>query len=157
MRITLLTICCCLCFGGCNFWKEINSKSKIWYPVKMFYIWIPQTVTCKKNGSKIIAIGLCKTWNRILKASIPLKPEGDEKWKSRKSINIDQLYLTSFFKNIQKMKISIFQICGFYDFFFSSKAWNLPKTLKILFFVLYDITYIQNIGNGNNYLNLPIN
>ena len=42
--------------------------------------------------------------------------------------------------------------------FFSSKAWNLPKKiLKILFFVLYDITYIQNPGNGNNYLNLPFN
>ena len=45
----------------------------------------------------------------------------------------------------------------FYDFF-SSKAYNLQnKTLKILFFILYDITYIQNRGNGNNNLNLPIN
>ena len=41
--------------------------------------------------------------------------------------------------------------------FFSSKAWNLPKTLINLFFVLYDITNIQNSGNDNNYLKLPIN
>ena len=26
-----------------------------------------------------------------------------------------------------------------FTIFFSSKAWNLPKTLEILFFVLYDI------------------
>ena len=54
-------------------------------------------------------------------------------------------------ENLQICKFTVFTI------FFSSKAWNLQKTLKILFFVLYDITYIQNIGNGNNYLNLPIN
>ena len=29
MRMTQLTICRCRCFGGCNFWKEISSKSKI--------------------------------------------------------------------------------------------------------------------------------
>ena len=52
------------------------------------------------------------------------------------------------------MKISKFTV---FTILFSSKAWNLPKTLKILFFVLYDITYIQNTGNGNTYLNLPIN
>ena len=50
-------------------------------------------------------------------------------------------------ENFQIFKFTVFTI------FFSSKAWNLPKTLKILFFVLYDITYIQNIGNDNNYLN----
>ena len=54
-------------------------------------------------------------------------------------------------ENFQIFKFTVFTI------FFSSKAWNLPKSLKILFFVLYDITYIQNTGNGNNYLNLPIN
>ena len=53
-------------------------------------------------------------------------------------------------ENFQIFKFTIFTI------FFSSKAWNLPKTLEILFFVLYDITYIQNTGNGINYLNLPI-
>ena len=35
-------------FGGCNFEKEISSKSKIWYPVKLFDIWIPQIATCQK-------------------------------------------------------------------------------------------------------------
>ena len=43
MRMTYLTICRCRSFGGCNFWKEISSKSKIWYPLKLFDIWIPQT------------------------------------------------------------------------------------------------------------------
>ena len=52
-----------------------------------------------------------------------------------------------------------FQIFKFMVFtiFISSKAWNLQKNLKILFFVFYDTSYIQNTGNGNNYLNLPIN
>ena len=54
-------------------------------------------------------------------------------------------------ENFQFFKFTVFTI------FFSTKAWNLPKTLKIIFFVLYDITNIQNTGNGNNYLNLPIN
>ena len=54
-------------------------------------------------------------------------------------------------ENFKIFKFTVFTI------FFSSKAWNLPKPLKILFFVLYNIIYIQNTGNGNNYLNLPIN
>ena len=54
-------------------------------------------------------------------------------------------------ENFQISKFTVFTI------FFSSKAWNLPITLKILFFVLYDITYTQNTGNGNSYLNLPLN
>ena len=54
-------------------------------------------------------------------------------------------------ENFKIFKSKVFTI------FFPSKAWNLPKTLKILFFVLYDITYIQNTGNGNTYLNLPLN
>ena len=119
------------------------------------------TTNCNlsKIGNKIIATHFCKTWNRILKACIALKPEGDEKWKPQNSMNSDQLCVTStrpFWKMYRKWKFPNFQIYGFYDFF-SSKAWNLPKTLKILFFVLYDITYIQNTCNGNNYLNLPIN
>ena len=155
--MTQLTFCRCRYFGGCNFWKEISSKSKIWYPVKLFDIRIPQTAT--KIGSKIIAIRFCETWNHILKACIALKPEGDEEWKPRNSINSDQLCLTStrhFWKMYRKWKFPNFQIYGFYDFF-SSKAWNVPKTLKILFFVLFDIPYIQNTGNGNKNLNLPIN
>ena len=55
-------------------------------------------------------------------------------------------------ENFQIFKFTVFTI------FFSSKAWNLQKKpLKILFFVFYDTSYIQNTGNGNNYLNLPIN
>ena len=45
----------------------------------------------------------------------------------------------------------------FFTIFFFSQAWNLPKPLKILIFVLYFITYIQNRGNGNNYLNFTKN
>ena len=123
--------------------------------------WHMDTTNCNlsKIGSKIIAIRFFETWNRILKACIALKPEGDEKWIPRNSINSDQLYLTStrhFWKMYRNWKFQNFQIYGFYDFF-SSKAWNLPKTLKILFFVLYYIAYIQNTGNGNNLSNLPIN
>ena len=39
-------------------------------------------------------------------------------------------------ENFQIFKFTVFTI------FFSSKAWNLRKPLKILFSVLYDITYI---------------
>ena len=124
--------------------------------------WHMDTTNCNlsKIWSKIIAIRFCETWNRILKACIALKPEGDEKWKPRNSINSDQLCLTStrhFWKMYREWKFPNFQIYGFYNFFFCSKAWNLPNTLKILFFVLYDITYTQTTGNGNNYLNLPVN
>ena len=41
-------------FGGCNFWKEISSKSKIWYPMNLFDIWIPQTTTCQKSEAKLL-------------------------------------------------------------------------------------------------------
>ena len=74
MRMTSLTICRCRCFGGCNFWKEISSKSKIGYPVKLFDIWIPQTATCKTLEAKSLwyafakhEIAYCKHvlhWNR---------------------------------------------------------------------------------------------
>ena len=124
--------------------------------------WHMDNTSCNvsKIGSKIIAIRFCETFNRKLKACIALKPEGNEKWKSRNSINSDQLCLTSMLdiflnctenENWQIFKFTVFTI------FFSSKAWYLPKTLKILFFVLYDITYIQTTGNDNNYLNVPIN
>ena len=36
------------------FWKEISSKSKIWYPVKLFDIWIPQTAICQKMAAKLL-------------------------------------------------------------------------------------------------------
>ena len=124
--------------------------------------WHMDTTNCNlsKIGSKIIAIRFCETWNRILKACIALKPEEDENWKPQNSINSHQLawrLLDIFWKMYRKWKLPNFQIYVFNNFFFSSKAWNLPKTLKILFFILYDITSIQNRGNGNNYLNLPIN
>ena len=97
--------------------EKKSSKSKIWYPVKRLYI---TNCNLSKIGSKIIAIRFCETWNRILKACIALKPEGDEKWKPRNSINSDQLCLTStrhFWKMYRKWKFPNFQIYGFYDIF----------------------------------------
>ena len=41
-------------FWRCNFWKEISSKSKIWYPMNVFDIWIPQTKTCQKLEVKLL-------------------------------------------------------------------------------------------------------
>ena len=84
--------------------------------------WHVDTTNCNlsKIGSKIIAIRFCETWNRILRACIALKPEGDEKWKPRNSINSDQLCLTStrhFRKMYRKWKFPIFQIYDFYDCF----------------------------------------
>ena len=60
MRMTLLTISRGRCFGGCNFWKEISSKSKMWYPVKLFDIWIPQTATCQKLEAKLLRYAFAK-------------------------------------------------------------------------------------------------
>ena len=84
--------------------------------------WHMDTTNCNlsKIGSKIIAIRFCETWNCILKACIALKQEGDEKWKTRNSINSEQLCLTStkhFWKMYRKWKFPNFQIYGFYDFF----------------------------------------
>ena len=42
------------------FWKEISSKSKIWYPVKLFDIWIPQTATCLKLEAKLLRYAFAK-------------------------------------------------------------------------------------------------
>ena len=98
--------------------------------------WHMDTTNCNlsKLGSKIIATSFCETRNRILKAwhCIALKPEWDEKWKPRNSINSDELCLTStrhFWKMYRKWKFPNFQIYGFYDFF-SSKAWNIPKNTQ---------------------------
>ena len=70
MGMTLLTICQCRCFGDCNFWKEISSKSKIWFPVKLFDIWIPQTVTCQKLEAKLLRYTFAKHeiayWKHVL-------------------------------------------------------------------------------------------
>ena len=56
----------------------------------------------------------------------------------------------------RKWKFPNFQIYGFYNFL-SLQKHEIYQKLKILFFVLYDITYTQNTGNGNTYLNLPLN
>ena len=109
------------------------------------------TTNCNlsKIGSKIIATRFCKTWNRILKACIALKPVGDEKWKPRNSINSDQLWVTLldiFEKCTENENFQIFKFTVF-TIFFSSKAWNFKKTLKILSLMFYDITYKQNTGN----------
>ena len=72
---------------------------------------------------------------------------------------IDQLYLRStrqFWKCSENENFP-FSKCKVFSVSIFSKTWNLPKTLKILIFVLYFITYIQNRGNGNSYLNLVIN
>ena len=49
-----------LVFCGCNCWNEISSKSKIWYPVKLFDIWIPQTATCQKLEAKLLRYSFAK-------------------------------------------------------------------------------------------------
>ena len=76
--------------------------------------------------------------------------------KEMKNENPGILWIVISFACTENEKFQIYKFTVF-TIFFSSKAWNLIKTLRILFFVLYDITYIQNTGNGNNYLNLPIN
>ena len=55
------------------------------------------------------------------------------------------------------MKISKFSNLRFLRFFSLQKHEIYQKTLEIIFFVLYDITYIQNTGNGTYYFNLTIN
>ena len=47
-------------FWRLNFWKEISSNSKIWYPVKHFDIWIPQTATCQKLEAKLLRYAFAK-------------------------------------------------------------------------------------------------
>ena len=152
-----MTFCRCRCFGGCNFWKEISSNARYGTQLSFLTYWYHK-LQLAKNWKQ----NYCHTFLRNMKSHIEsmycIETEGDEKWKPRNSINSDQLCLTSsrhFWKMNRKWKFPNFQIYGLYDFFFSSKAWNLPKTLKILFFVLCDITYIQTTGNGNKYLNLP--
>ena len=154
-----MTICRCRCFGGCNFWKEIISKIKKWYPVKLFDIWIPQTAACQNLEAKWLRYTFAKHeiayWKHVLHWN---RKEMKNENPGILSIVISCAWrLLDIFEkcteneNFQTLKFTVFTI------FVSSKAWNLPKTLKILFFVLYDITYIQNTGNGNNYMNLPIN
>ena len=73
-------------------------------------------------------------------------------------ISIAWCPLDIFKKCTEKWKFPNFQIYSFYDFFvLKSMKFTKKKPLKILFFVFYDTSYIENTGNGNNYLNLPIN
>ena len=108
--------------------------------------WHMDTTNCNlsKIGSKLIAIRFCETWNRILKACIALKPEGDEKLKPRNSINSDQHCLMStrnFWKMYRKWKFPNFQIYGFYDFFlFKSMKSTTPPPSKLYF--LYSMTHL---------------
>ena len=52
------------------FWKEVSSKSKIWHPVKLFDIWIPQTATCRKLEAKLLRYAFAKHeiayWKHVL-------------------------------------------------------------------------------------------
>ena len=56
--------------------------------------------------------------------------------------------LDIFWKMYRKWQFPNFQIYGFYDFFFASKARHLPKTLKILFFVLYSPVHMRWFTHG---------
>ena len=47
-------------FWRLYFLKEISSKSKIWYPVKLLEIQIPETVTCQKLEAKILRYAVVK-------------------------------------------------------------------------------------------------
>ena len=47
-------------FWRLYFWKEISSKSKIWYPMKLLDIWIPQTATCQKLEEKLLRYAFAK-------------------------------------------------------------------------------------------------
>ena len=93
------------------------------------------TSSCSWFQTKVtilVRIRFCETYNRILKACFALKPEGDEKWKPRNSINSDQLCLTStrhLWKMYRKWKFPNFQIYGFYDFFLfkSMKSTKNPQ------------------------------
>ena len=119
-------------FWRLQFWKEISSKSKIWYPVKLFDIWIPQTATCQNWKQNYYDTFLRNMKSHIESIYITLKSEGDEKWKLRNSINSDQLCLTStrhFWKMYRKWKFPNFQIYGFYDFvlFKSMKSTKNPQ------------------------------
>ena len=77
---------------------------------------------------------------------IALKPEGDEKWKPGILwiVIIFAWRLLEIFEKCTENENSQIFIFTVFTIFFSSKAWNLPKTLKILFYVLYDITYITH-------------
>ena len=55
------------------------------------------------------------------------------------------------------MKIAKFSNWRFLRFFSLQKHEMYQQPSKFFFFILYDITYIRNRGNCNNYLNWPIN
>ena len=87
---------------------------------------------------------LLRNMKSHIESIIALKPEGDENWKPRNSINSDQLCLTStrhFWKMYRKWKFPNFQIYGFYDFFLfkSMKSTKIPQNsiLCTLWHTLY--------------------
>ena len=47
-------------FTGCSLLKEISSKSKIWYSMKLLDTLIPHTITCQKLEAKIMCYAFAK-------------------------------------------------------------------------------------------------
>ena len=135
-----MTICQCQCFGGCNFLKEISSKSKIWYSVKLFDIWIQQTVTCQKLEAKLLRYGFAKHeiaylkhilhWNRK-----EMKNENPGILKL--VISFAWRLLDIFKKNVQKMKIYKFTV---FTIFSLQKDEIYQKPSK--FYSLYSMTLL---------------
>ena len=123
----------------------------------LWSFWIPHTITFGKIGSKNNVLRFSKTWNCILKTCIALKWEGDEKprifhgyWSALLKVN------QTILKNAQKMKICHFPDLRFLRFSSSQKHKTTKNPQNSSLRTLL-ITYIQNRGNGNNYLNLVIN
>ena len=52
------------------FWKEISSKSNIWYPVKLFDIWLSHTAILSKLEAKVLQYAFAKReiayWKHVL-------------------------------------------------------------------------------------------
>ena len=124
-------------FCGCNFWKEISSKSKILYPVKLFDIWIPQTVTCQKLEAKLLRFAFANNeiayWKHVL--------HWNRKEMKNENRGILKLCLTStrhFWKMYRKWKFTNFQIYDIYDFFSLQKDEIYQKPSK--FYSLYSMT-----------------
>ena len=138
-------------FGGCN-WVPKARYGTLWSLLTYGY----HKLQLVKNWKQTDCDTILRNMKSHIESMYCIETGRRSKMKTRNSINSDEHCLMSS-RNFWKWKFPNFQIYGFYDFF-SSKAWNLqPPPLKIIFFVFYDTSYIQNTGNGNNYLNLPIN
>ena len=139
------------------FGKKLVSKSKIWYPMNLFDIWIPQSATWQKLQATLLRYVFANHesayWKHVLhwnRKDMTNENPGIQ-WIV---ISFAWRLLDMFAGMYRKWKCSRFSNVTVFTICFSSKAWHLPKTLKILFFALYDITYIQHTGNGNAYLEL---